>query len=125
MPKRPKTKRQPASESPSNPSAALLPVDRENVDRLVRITNGAPDKPEKVNVIHVESERTRKIQIMRSFFEGIDFDTLEGDLEQMNELQMIVNRRGDDDASGAVGRVIELLEALQDTGETCGLNSSN
>lgn len=100
-----------------------MPVDRENVDRLVMLTNGGTPKPEKVTVVHAESEKARKTQIMRSFFEGIDFDTLEGDLEQMNELQMIVNRRGDDDASGAVGRVIELLEALQDTGETCGFNS--
>ena len=87
------------------------------------ITNGATDKPEKVNVVHTESEKARKTQIMRSFFDGIDFDTLEGDLEEMNELQMIVNRRGDDDASAAIGRVIELLETLQDTGETCGFNS--
>lgn len=100
-----------------------MPVDRENVDRLVALTNAGSCKPERVPVVHTESEKARKTQILRSFFEGIDFDALEADLETMNELQIIVNRKGDDEASAAVGRVIELLEALQDTGETCGLNS--
>lgn len=92
-------------------------VGRKSVDKVVV----SPNKVSTVAVITAEEQR--KSQILISYFKDIDYDTLEGDMDVMNELQIIVNRRGDDEASAAIGRVIELLETLQDTGETCGFNS--
>lgn len=123
MAKSPKTPKRRKVLKPASKAATPLTVDRENVAKLEELANGEACSSVVRSTPTVSSDEGRRTQILRSFFQSIDFDTLEADVEAMNELQMIVNRRGDDEASGAVGRVIELLEALQDTGETCGFNS--
>ena len=123
MAKKPALKKRPSKQpaKPSTPKTVVV----EDVEQLVEKTFGgklvlvSSDQPTPAT-----SANDRKMQILRSFFAGIDFDVLEEDVTQLQELQMIVNRRGDDDASAAVDRVIKLLETLQDTGETCGLNST-
>ena len=124
MAKNPKPKKK--GKVPAVAKGTSPKLDQAAVEKLVESTFGGkvvlasaevPNRP-------AVSETDRKNQIMRSFFGGVKFDQLEEDVEQMRELHTIVNRRGDDDASGAVGRVVELLESLLDTGETCGFNAN-
>lgn len=106
-------------------TATPLKIDQKEVERLVQLAfNGsAVLVPASCPTPPVHSSAERKVQILRSFFQKVDFEQLEEDVETLQELQMMINRRGDDNASDAVGRVIELLETLQDTGETCGFSS--
>lgn len=113
----------------AKPSAShtRLPIDAKEVEQLVELTfrGDAILVPTKQPTPPAASPEGRKMQILRSFFEGIDFEQLEGDVEVMQEIQILTNRRGDDNASEAVGRVTALLESLLDTGETCGFKPGN
>ena len=58
---------------------------------------------------------------MRDFLKGLDWDSLENDLNVLQDLQAILNRRNEDATSEALSRVVELFEDITDTAESCGL----
>lgn len=123
MPRKPEPKSKSKRPQARKPSAATSAVD---VEKLVESTFGgkvvlaSADRPAPAT-----SESDRKMQSMKAFFSEVKFDLLEEDIEALQEFQMVINRRGDDNTSKALGRVVELLEALQDTGETCGFSQIN
>lgn len=55
------------------------------------------------------------------FASSVDWDKLEEDIDQLQELQAIVNRQNDDVYAAVLGRVMDLLENLSDTLEACNL----
>jgi hypothetical protein len=125
MPK-PKRVTKKSGAKPSRPSSARLPIDAAEVEKLVQLAF-------KGSVVLVPSERpsapaaspeARRAQIRRTFFDDLDLPQLEEDLEVMQEVQLLTSRRGDDYASAAVDRVVNLLESLLDTGETCKVSST-
>ena len=59
--------------------------------------------------------------ILRKFIGELDWDQVDGDLSLLQELQTILARRNEDETSSALGRVVELLENMVDTAESCGL----
>lgn len=119
-------------------ASAIAPVDKEAVEELVAIAKAASTDRRGARALWeqrvlapakrpapVASAKEREAQLLRSFFEDIDFDQLESDVETMQEIQVLTSRRGDDETSATVDRVVKLLEILLDTGETCGLKPSN
>ena len=92
------------------PRDILLLDISEELDRLLP----RPEKP-------VLGPKDREVAIMRDFLKGLDWDSLENDLNVLQDLQAILNRRNEDATSEALSRVVELFEDITDTAESCGL----
>ena len=105
----------------SKPSQEELPRDRFAVEEILQLAFGPQAVLAAAVQPVVKSPVERKAVMLRQFIEQIDWDQAEADIETLQELQMIINRRNQDETSGALGRVIELLENLTDTAESCGL----
>lgn len=104
-----------------------LQVDWLTSQELIRLTLGSDgwflsegeDAPSK-KVPSAVTNRHR--QLLESLLKRIDWDTLDRDVETLQDLlQLLINRRNEDEASAALNRVIELLEELVDTAESCEL----
>lgn len=69
--------------------------------------------PEKV----VGSLRSK--EVMQQFLRDIDWIQLDDDITVLQEFHTIISRQNDESVIEALGRVIELLEDMVDTGESC------
>jgi len=123
MKKQPKDRRKRRQHKPTTTSSAIVPVDKKAVEELVNLAfrgdyvlvpTNRPTPP-------AASQEDRNNQILRSFFDRVDFDQLEDDIERLQQVEIWTNRGGDDEASEALSRAVGLLESLLDTGETCNL----
>lgn len=107
----------------SAPAArAILPQDKIALAALSQLLS--PETAEVITptetLLRIES---RAVQIMRSFLQDVNWDMLEEDLEHLRELHIVVSRRTEDETSLALGRVVETLEDMVDTAESCNLKS--
>lgn len=103
------------------PASDELPRDRFAVAELLQLAFGPQAALAPAAQPAVKGPDERNALMLRQFVEQLDWDQIDADVELLQEMQMIINRRNQDETSVALGRVIELLENLTDTAESCGL----